>query len=100
MPIEDDIKQKILSETATIDWKSLERFYASGSVIWVDGHLDLVDIALKFIKDDNQSIEKLLISGEIAKLNKKIAKDWQQTNPELWATVVSPWVLVQLRLPS
>lgn len=97
MSLDLDIKQKILSETATIAWKDLERFYASGVVIRVEEHLDLIDVAYLFSEDKHKQIEKMLVSGEISKLNSEHAKKWHQTNPELWATVVAPWVLVQQR---
>ena len=33
---------KLLGETAVIEWKALERFWAKGDLIWVDPSLDPV----------------------------------------------------------
>ncbi|HFB65295.1 MAG TPA: DUF2288 domain-containing protein [Aeromonadales bacterium] len=92
----NELKQKILSETAKIDWSALETFYAKGSVIWVSSNVDLIDIAMKFAEDDTASIQNLLVSGEIEKMTPEKARKWQQQSG-LWATVVAPWVLVQHR---
>lgn len=97
MDQQNDLEQKILSETAKVDWSSLETFYAKGSVIWISSTLDLIDVAMKFAEDDTASIQSLLLSGDIEKMTPARASQWHDQRPELWATVIAPWVLVQNR---
>ena len=40
-------------ETARINWKELEVYYAAGNVISVSPKLDLIDVALVITKDDS-----------------------------------------------
>ncbi len=90
-----DLQQKIIAETAKIAWSSLQKFYAAGRVIWVSDTLDLVEVAMKFVEDDIEAIQNILVCGKIEKLSQDKAKQWHEQHVELWATVIAPWVLVQ-----
>ncbi len=92
-----DLKQKIFSETARVSWTELETFYAKGNIIWVSEQLDLIEMALKFAEDDTAAIQNYLVSGDIEKMTPVKATQWHQQQPQLWATVVAPWILVQQR---
>ncbi len=94
------IKHKILSETATIPWGDLQTVYAQGLVIWVSGSLDLLEVATDFAEDNSDKIETWLTSGEVQKMSNDKAKQWSLSIPEVWATVISPWVLVQDKADS
>lgn len=84
-------------ETARIAWPELERHFARGVVIHVAGTLDLVEVALAFANDDKAAVEAWLTSGEVQHLETGTARDWRRRDPELWAVVTAPWVLVQER---
>jgi hypothetical protein len=89
------IKAKIVSETARINWLELQKFYAAGSVISVDVTLDLVDVAFAFSRDDKAAVAGWLAAGSVGRTSEQQAADWYQHKTELWAVVISPWVLVQ-----
>lgn len=85
------------SQTARIGWAELERHFARGSVIRVTPDLDLVEVAMKLVRDQKLEIEELMASGQLVRANDEHARDWSARDPELWAVVVVPWVLVQER---
>lgn len=89
------IKAKIVSETARINWHELQKFYAGGSVITVDPNLDLVDVAYAFSCDDKARVADWLANTLICRTSEQQARQWLAANTELWAVVISPWVLVQ-----
>jgi hypothetical protein len=94
----DEITQtKVNLETAPIAWKELLRFFAGGLVIAVSTQLDLVEVALQMSQDNKTQIEQWLSEGKIAKVSDELAKEWMDADAMLWAVVVKPWILVQLR---
>lgn len=89
------IKAKIVSETARIAWAELQKFYAAGAVITVAAELDLVDVAFAFSRDDKAAVAAWLQSGSVTRTTEQQAATWYQQQAQLWAVVISPWVLVQ-----
>ncbi len=89
------IRAKITTETARISWLELQKFYAAGSVITVAPSLDLIDVAFAFSRDNSAQVASWLHAGEVERTSEQQAKQWYQANTELWAVVISPWVLVQ-----
>jgi len=89
------IEQKANLNTARINWIELQPHFARGSVILIDGELDLVKIASAFIKDDSVWISELMRSEKLGKPGITDAEHWHGVDQEFWAIVVAPWVLVQ-----
>lgn len=89
------VKAKIISETARINWLELQKFYAAGSVIAVDAILDLVEVAYAFSRDDKAAVADWLAAGSVSRTSEQQAQQWFNHKTELWAVVISPWVLVQ-----
>jgi len=85
-------------ETARVYWQELETHFARGVVIQVASHLDLVEVATALANDDKQVVENWINRGEVQHLTMPVAKDWSSRDPELWAVVVAPWVVVQERI--
>lgn len=89
------IKAKIVSETARINWLELQKYYAAGTVITVEPQLDLIDVAFAFSRDDKAAVAQWLAEGTVGRTSEQQAQLWYQQKTELWAVVISPWVLVQ-----
>jgi hypothetical protein len=89
------LKAKITGETARIHWHELQKFYAAGAVIEVAAGLDLVAVAYAFAIDDKNQVAGWLQEGQLQRVEDTRASHWYQHNAQLWAVVVSPWVLVQ-----
>lgn len=90
-----ELHDKINRETGRIKWSELARHFASGSVIWVSEELDLIDVALRIAHDDKDSVSKWMTAGVVAKVSDVQAESWTAADATLWASVVSPFVLVQ-----
>jgi hypothetical protein len=88
-------RAKITSETAKIPWLDLQRFFASGKVIWIAGNLDLVEVALALQQDDVQSVSNWTVNQELAAVSDDQARQWVSDDSLLWAVAIKPWVLVQ-----
>lgn len=89
------IRAKIIAETARIQWLDLQKFYAAGNVISVEPTLDLIDVALAFSQDDKVQVAAWLATEQLSRTTEQQAQQWYQAQAELWAVVISPWVLVQ-----
>jgi hypothetical protein len=89
------VKAKIVSETARISWLELQKFYAAGSVITVAPALDLVEVAFAFSCDNKAQVASWLATDSINRTSAPQAQRWFEHKTELWAVVISPWVLVQ-----
>lgn len=88
---------KLLGETAPITWQELQPFFARGALLWVDGALDLIEVALAVAEDDQVKVAGWLQAGQVAKVEEARAEDLLTRDPALWAVVVAPWVLIQER---
>ncbi|MDH5572478.1 MAG: DUF2288 domain-containing protein [Gammaproteobacteria bacterium] len=94
----EEIRQKLNLETARINWKELEKHFARGVLITVSDKLDLIDVALEFVQDNKIDIEAWLADSLIIRTTDEQAKQWSASEPDLWAVVVVPWILIQQRL--
>lgn len=88
---------RINMETAKISWKDLERFFAGGRLISVIETIDMIRVAQLMEADDVNAIQTMIEKREIERLTDEQAKIWADANPDLWAVVVKPWILVQHR---
>lgn len=92
---DQELHDKINRETGRIQWKELDRHFASGSVVWVSQSLDLIDVALRIAHDDKDNVARWMNEGLVAKVSDAQAQGWLAADATLWASVVSPFVLVQ-----
>ena len=91
---------ELLGKTAKISWEELAPFFARGKLLVVDPAQDLIGVAIAIIEDDQPVVTKLMQNNLLLKVDDRKALDFNDRDPELWATVVSPWVLVQERKPA
>ena len=89
------LRAEFHAQTARIAWRELQPHYARGAVVLVAPSLDLVDVAVQLQRDNREGFEAWITDGRIAGVSDECAADWYETNPEVWAVVVAPWVLVQ-----
>jgi len=95
-----ELRDKINRETARLPWSELLKHFAQGNVVWVSNDLDLVDVALRISHDDKANIAKWMEQGMLAKVTDQQCQSWNETDAQLWATVVSPFILVQQEKPK
>ena len=90
-----DLRIKINRETARLPWSELEKHFAQGNVVYVSPELDLIDVALRVSHDDKDSISRWMAEGKVARVTDVQAATWSAADSKVWASVVSPFVLVQ-----
>ena len=93
--IQEVYRTKINQETSRIAWKELQRFFASGATVLVSAELDLVEAAFQISEDNKYQVSEWMSEGKIGKVTDTQASLWFETEAEVWAVVVSPYVLIQ-----
>ncbi len=88
-------KEKVNLETAKIPWSELQRFFAKGEAVWISSELDLVEVGYQFSIDNKIEIQKWLENKRLGLVTDEQALRWFETDAEVWAVVVKPWILVQ-----
>ena len=91
----DALRAKINGETARMQWKALDRFFAAGAVIAVSSDLDLVEVAYRIASDDKDAVVRWMAESRVSRVSDEQASAWTQADVSLWTVVVKPWVLVQ-----
>ncbi|WP_286978286.1 DUF2288 domain-containing protein [Pseudomonas sp.] len=91
---------KLLTETASISWQELQPYFAKGVLLWVDGSADLVAVAEAVAENEHGKVRQWLESGVLSKMEDSCAEDLASRDPQLWAVVIVPWVLVQERVQA
>lgn len=90
-----DLSTRLNLETGRISWPELQRSFARGVVLVVAAELDLVKVAESFVQDDSVAVDQWIKDKAVAGATLEQAKAWESSQPEFWAVVVAPWVLVQ-----
>lgn len=88
---------KLLGETARITWQELQPFFAKGALLWVAPQLDLIAVAEAMAENEHTQVSAWLEAGTLAKVGERRAAELLERAPELWAVVISPWVVFQER---
>lgn len=91
----DIAREKVNLETSKIAWKELQRFFAGGTAVSVASNLDLVDVAYQFSIDNKDQVALWMQNSQVALVSDQQAIDWFESNADVWAVVVKPWILVQ-----
>lgn len=86
---------KLNCETAQMPWRELQRYFASGHMLYIEDGLDLIDVAVKMAADDTRAISQWVSEHKLGKVTDVQAKTWYETDARLWTVVVRPWILVQ-----
>ncbi len=92
---EDEIRARILGETAKIAWSELQRFFAAGHAVAVTPDLDLIEVGYQMAQDNQEQVAGWMDSGKIHKVSDAQAIEWLEANALMWTVVIKPWVLVQ-----
>ena len=91
----DELRQTLNIESGKLSWQELQVHFARGVVVIIDASLDLIEVSTKFVQDDKPAIEELMANNKVRNATDDDARAWVKTEPEFWAVVVPPWVLVQ-----
>lgn len=81
--------------TAKIHWHELQPHFARGRVLYLAPELDLIAVAQAMLQDNSAYIAELIEQQKIAPVTEQQALDFYQSNRQMWAVVLAPWVLAQ-----
>ena len=83
------------------EWSWLRPHLERGALVLVADSLDLADAALKVAADDSTTIEQWINDGKIGKPSESQILHWNEEKQKKFAMlIVSPYVLIQERLPT
>ncbi len=91
----EELRARLIAETAKLAWPELERHFARGTVIRVAGDLDLIEVALRLVEDDKVVVAEWMGQDKIGHTTLEDARAWVERQSSFWAVVVAPWVLIQ-----
>jgi len=91
----DIARVKVNLETSQIAWNELQRFFASGSAVFVASSLDLINVAYQFSIDNKDQVTLWMQNNQISLVSDQQALMWLEADTTVWAVVVKPWILVQ-----
>ncbi len=91
----DIARIKVNLETSQIAWNELQRFFASGSAVFVASSLDLIDVAYQFSINNKDQVTQWMQNNQISLVSDQQALMWLEADTSVWAVVVKPWILVQ-----
>lgn len=95
LPIDEELKARLNSETAKLAWPELQRHFARGVVVVAAPDMDLVEVATRMSMDDGESVSKWLATDQVRRATEDDARRWVESDAIFWAVVVAPWVVVQ-----
>lgn len=93
-------KEKLNLETAIIRWADLQLYFAQGKLIIVDQQLDLIDCAASLAENNVDTVDKMIQRKQIDFASVDWIRENCQPETELWAVVVAPYVVAQLKKPA
>lgn len=91
----DIARVKVNLETSQIAWNELQRFFASGSAVFIASSLDLINVAYQFSIDNKDQVTQWMQNNQISLVSDQQALMWLEADTSVWAVVVKPWILVQ-----
>jgi hypothetical protein len=90
-----DAADVLNAQTARISWPELARHFARGRLLVLANGQDLTAVAAKMVRDEAGEFEQHLSRNQVRFASDHDAIDWQSRQPEFWAVVVAPWVMIQ-----
>ncbi len=94
-PVREEIFARLNSETATVQWQEIERFFAAGQLWRVVDDGDLVAVATSIAMDDKAEVQALLSDQQLIQADPEFVRSECQPATEFWCVVVAPFVLIQ-----
>ncbi len=86
-------EEKLAKYSGEVSWAYLKEHYAKGTLFFVDPDLKLETVGAEIVADEKAAIAAWLKSGELVKIEALHAVQWEGTEQQFEALVVSPFVL-------
>ena len=88
-------EEKIAKYRGEVSWNYLKPHGERDALLWVDPALDLEEVAKAFIDDDTERVANWLGNGDLVRVGKLHAAQWEKSDELFTAVVVTPFVLMQ-----
>ena len=89
----DSTREKLANYTGDVPWSYLAPHAAKGSLYFVDPALKLEDVGAAFSGNRAEQVAGWLKSGDLVKIEALHAAQWEKSDTEFEALVVTPFVL-------
>lgn len=89
----DSTREKLANYTGQVPWSYLAPHAGKGSLYFVDPALELETVGAAFSENRAEQVAAWLKTGELVKLEALHAAQWESTETEFEALVVTPFVL-------
>ncbi len=86
-------REKLANYTGRVPWSYLAPHAAKGSLFFVDPALAIEEVGAAFADNRADQVEAWLKSGDLVKIEELHAAQWNGTDTEFEALVVTPFVL-------
>ncbi len=90
---ESSTEEKLSKYSGEVSWEYLKEHYEKGCLFFVDPELKLEVVGAEIVADNKTQIEGWLKSAELVKIEVLHASQWEGTEQQFEALVVSPFVL-------
>ncbi len=87
------LEEKLAKYTGEVDWSYLKAHYENGVLFFVDPELKLEEVGAAISNDATDLVEKWKKAGDIVKIEALHAMQWDGSEIQFQALVVSPFVL-------
>jgi len=92
------IRDKLASERAVSDWRSLAPHHARGALFLVEGELDPLDAAVAVARDDTGRVAEWIATGQLRKPTDEEATTWgADLDTPFEFLIVQPFVIARTR---
>jgi hypothetical protein len=89
----DSSREKLANYTGQVPWSYLAAHAAKGSLYFVDPALKLEDVGTAFSDNRAEQVAAWLKAGDLVKIEALHAAQWENSETEFEALVVTPFVL-------
>jgi hypothetical protein len=92
-----DGSERVADYMGEVDWPYLKPHFERNCLFWVDPELDLEEVAKAFVEDRSDQVAEWLGAGDLLRIGKLHAAQWEGGESRFRAAVVSPFVLMTPR---
>lgn len=89
----DSPRERLANYTGEVPWSYLAPHAAKGSLYFVDPALKLEDVGAAFSGNRAEQVAAWLQAGDLVKIEALHAAQWEKSETEFEALVVTPFVL-------
>ena len=87
------VEEKLAKYSGEVGWEYLKDHYENGVLFFVDPDLKLEEVGAAISADETEQIQAWLKSADLVKIEDLHVAQWEDTDQQFQALVVSPFVL-------